>query len=193
MCARLLSRQHYTDSMIKFRVDSLACYAYYMTQYTQKWTLAALFEPLDDGAQYHMSDWPLHTTLADVFAADFANTTLQRELEDLLTHAPSFTIHPLRNAQLGSPHSPVDVTLLEPTAELTSLHTNLIDLLEKHGAIFNTPEYTREGFLPHVTVRSKQFLDPQTEIVIRSVSLIDLFPDSDWQQRRIVQTFQLQA
>lgn len=164
-----------------------------MTQYTQKWTLAALFDPLDDGTQYHMSEWPLHTTLADVFAVDFTRTPLLQELEILIANIPSLTVRPLRNAQLGDPDSPVDVTLLEPTSELTSLHTNIIDLLEKHGAIFNTPEYTRKGFLPHVTVRSKQFLKPDTELHIKSISLIDLFPNGDWRQRKVVRTFTLQA
>ena len=162
-----------------------------MTKYTQKWTLAALFDPLDDGTQYHMSEWPLHTTLADVFAVDITGTTLLTEIETLLNQTSALTVRPLRNTQLGSHDSPVDVTLLEPTDELISLHTALVRLLETHGAVFNTPEYTRDGFLPHVTVRGKQFLKPDTELHIKSVSLIDLFPNSDWQQRKVVRTFDL--
>ncbi len=162
-----------------------------MTDYSQKWTIVTFLQPVAEGTQYAMQDWPPHVTLADVFAVDIDRANLLEKLSGLAAHTQSFRTAAQQNTQLGNPNSPVDVTLLEKNDALASLHNSLIRLLEENGAVFNTPEYTRQGFLPHITVRSKNFLPAGEQILIGSFSVIDMFPDNDWQQRKVVATYDL--
>ena len=49
--------------------------------YSQKYTLVTFIKPLEVGASFDMVDWPLHITLADVFAIDLS-TDIERQLTD---------------------------------------------------------------------------------------------------------------
>jgi hypothetical protein len=61
--------------------------------------------------------------------------------------------------------------------------------LEKHGAVFNVPEFTRDGFIAHITKQAGSTLKARDEVTISGVSLLDLFPNKDWQQRKVLRHF----
>lgn len=132
-----------------------------------------------------MSDWPLHVTFADVFAIDRDSTDIDEKMKNVLRSQHAVLVTPKHQAKLGD----TAVILVEKTDELLKQHTLIVDLLEQNGAIFNTPAFTREGFLPHCTIQKTGML--RNNVVIDELALVDMFPNGDWQQRKILATFKL--
>lgn len=69
------------------------------------------------------------------------------------------------------------------------MHDALIDILEAHGAVFNTPEFTRGGFIPHITKQADSGMKIGDKISVDLVSLVDMFPEKNWQNRRVIKRF----
>ena len=136
-----------------------------------------------------MADWPLHVTLADVFAIDRENSNIESKLEGFLSAQPMFSSFTDKETTLGT----TKVVLLDKTKELTALHTSIVSLLEENGAIFNTPEYTRVGFLPHCTIQKTERLDSGEKVAITTIALVDMFPNGNWQQRKVINIFKLHS
>jgi len=155
--------------------------------YSQKYTIVQLLEPLAIGEELSRIEWPLHITMADVFAVDL-NTSLIEQLANLLATKAPLTIKTKEASTLGPDTNPVPVMLLRNTPELQSLHEDIISLLEDAGATFNTPEYTRKGFVPHVTVKKSPRLPAGETIIIDALTVIDMFPEGDWTRRKVLTT-----
>jgi hypothetical protein len=154
--------------------------------YSQKYTLVAFLIPVEVGTEFKMADWPLHITLADVFAIEL-ETGIQQKLTNLLAEQPSLVLSVGQDATLGT----TNVALINKDNRLQNLHDKIIDLLELNGVQFNTPEFTRTGFLPHSTVQKSGRLNIGNEVEITSISLVDMFPGGDWQQRKVLNNFSL--
>ena len=154
--------------------------------YSQKYCLVSFQDPLEINTEFAMADWPLHVTLADVFAADITED-MERKLVELFSSEDSLVTTAGEETKLGD----ADVVLLDKNTEITNLHTRIIDFLEAHGAIFNNPDFTRSGFLPHCTIQKSGHLQHGDMLVIKTISLIDLYPQGDWQRRRVLQNFSL--
>lgn len=153
--------------------------------YSQKYCLVHFIKPVQVGTQFHMSEWPLHTTLADVFAINRQNSHIDELLTSKFSQYPTVKTTALQDSTLGA----TQVVLLDKTQELLSLHNNVVALLEENGAVFNTPGFNKEGFISHSTIQQNGRLNIGEEIVIDSLSLIDMFPGDDWQQRKVLSTF----
>ena len=134
-----------------------------------------------------MTDWPLHTTLADVFAINRHETSIDMKLSALASGAQAVKVAAVADSLLGT----TSVVLFEKTAPLQQLHDSIVSLLEQNRATFNTPEFTSDGFLPHSTIQGGDRVQIGDEINIDSISLIDMFPNDDWQQRKVLATFNL--
>jgi 2'-5' RNA ligase len=160
---------------------------YINMQYSQKYCLVSFLEPQKVGDGFDMSEWPLHITLADVFAIDREESRIDEKLRDLLAEQPAVTITAINEATLGT----IPVVLVEKTDELTSLHYCILDLLLSNGAIFNTPAFTGDGFLPHSTIQRSGRLQPGDVDSIRTISLVDMFPDDNWQHRKVLGVYLL--
>lgn len=154
--------------------------------YSQKYTLVAFLKPIEVGTEFKMADWPLHVTLADVFAIEL-NSTVEQQLTDLLARQSPVCLSVGEDATLGT----TKVALINKNNELQNLHNGIIDLLELNDAKFNTPEFTRKGFLPHSTIQKLGRLNTGDEVEVISVSLVDMFPGGDWQQRKVLNNFNL--
>lgn len=157
--------------------------------YSQKYCLVSFILPIDTGTEFTMADWPLHITLADVFAIDLVGTDIEIKLAELLSNQLAFKTVANKEVILGT----TKVVLLDSSKELTTLHARLVDLLEKHGAVFNTPEFIKEGFVPHCTIQKTRRLYDGDEVTINTIALVDMFPNEDWRQRKIINTFGLQS
>ncbi len=155
-------------------------------KYSQKYVLVSFLHPMEVDTEFTMTDWPLHITFADVFAIELT-VDIKRQLTDLIALQPSLRLTAGEDAILGT----TKVALINNTSELQYLHNKIIDLLELNGAEFNTPEFTRTGFLPHSTVQKTARLHAGDEVEITSISLVDMFPGGDWQQRKVVNNFNL--
>lgn len=152
--------------------------------YSQKYTLAYFLQPIDTGDSFHMTEWPPHITLADVFAVDITEnlaSDLQSYIDTLLPVTTSI--------KSGDVLGTTPVWLLEDTPDLWNMHTSLVTILEKHGAVFNVPEFTRDGFIAHITKQAGSTLRLGDEVTVSGVSLLDLFPNKDWQQRKVLRHF----
>lgn len=143
-------------------------------------------KPIEVGAEFKMADWPLHITLADVFAIEL-KTGIQQKLTNLLAEQPSLVLSVGQDATLGT----TNVALINKDNGLQYLHNKIVDVLELNGAEFNTPEFTRTGFLPHLTVQKSGRLNAGDKFEITSISLVDMFPAGDWQQRKVLNNFNL--
>jgi hypothetical protein len=155
-------------------------------RYSQKYCLVAFQKPVDVNTEFEMTDWPVHATLADVFAADLSND-LENKVVELLTKEPVVAVAAGQEAVLGQ----TKVVLLDKSEAIVSLHNHLVDLLEASGAVFNTPEFTRNGFLPHSTIQQSGKIQTGETFTIDIISLVDMFPDGNWQKRRVLNNFAL--
>lgn len=155
-------------------------------EYSQKYTLVAFLAPTGAGTEFTMADWPLHVTLADVFAITL-NAAVEQVLTDVLAKQSPVRLTAGEYTTLGT----TKVTLLNKSSELQNLHDTVVDVLEQNDATFNTPEFTRTGFLPHSTVQKTGGLKAGDEFTITAVSLVDMFPGGDWQQRKVLRNFTL--
>lgn len=145
--------------------------------YSQKYSLVHFIAPVNEGAVFYMSEWPLHATLADVFAIDRAATDITSKLATLIEQIDPIQTVARNDTVLGV----TPVTLLKKTLLLARLHEKIISLLEENGATFNTPEFTRDGFLPHTSIQASGRLHKDDTVMIDSLSLIDMFPGGDWE------------
>ncbi|MDX2776609.1 2'-5' RNA ligase family protein [Streptomyces caniscabiei] len=153
--------------------------------YSQKYALVHFIPSVSPGTTFPMSQWLLHVTLADVFAIDRRATDIDKKLAALCMSAHPTETAAIADSILGTAH----VVLLKKTPPLLQLHTDIISLLEKNGAVFNHPHYTRDGFIPHSTIQTSGRLSIGETIAIDTISLVDMFPDGDWEQRRVLATF----
>lgn len=153
-------------------------------QYSQKYTLVQFFQPMDEAETFPMTDWPLHITLVDVFAIDITDE-LMNDLKEYLDTLPYAITHIKSEGTLGM----TAVWLVENTPKLQAIHDTLVDILEKHGAVFNTPEFTRGGFIPHITKQASSGMKIGDKVSVDFVSLVDMFPDQDWQKRKVLKRF----
>ena len=136
-----------------------------------------------------MSEWPVHVTLADVFAVDRHDVGIDEKVADLLAKIYPVTTSARIDDVLGT----TPVVLLDKTAPLTQLHTDIVNLLEANDATFNTPEFTKDGFLPHSTIQKSGRLHVGDTITIDSISLVDMFPGGNWEQRKVLTTFDMRT
>ncbi len=155
--------------------------------YSQKYCLVSFVKPLAIGTEFTMIDWPLHVTLAEVFAIDRSGTNIDTKLAATIANLHSFLATADKEGTLGTTH----VVLLHKSPELLKLHNRIADVLAANGAIFNTPEFTRTGFLPHCTIQKTERLRTGDQLGIEAVALIDMFPGGDWRQRKVPQNFKL--
>lgn len=136
------------------------------------------------GTLFPMSEWPLHITIADVFAINRQATNINTQLATLLQNTTPAKTQAISDGVLGD----TPVVLLASTTSLLTLHTAIVDLLEENGGVFNTPHFTKDGFIPHSTIQKDKRLHIGDALIIDSLTLVDMFPDNDWRQRRVIAT-----
>lgn len=83
------------------------------------------------------------------------------------------------------------VMLFDESPELLQLHVSAVSIIEANGVKFNHPEFTKAGFIAHSTIQRGRLLHSGDEINVDSLSLVDMFLDSDWQQRKVIASFKL--
>lgn len=165
---------------------------YSMPGFTQKYAIIQLFEPLDVGMQFSSDNWPLHSTIVDTFAIDWDAMTMKNQLEKLLKKQQLASSTAEDDAFFG-PEKQTHVILLSQTESLKKLHYDVLSLLEHGGLTLNDPQFAREGFLPHATVQKHARLHKGDEVSFTALTIIDMFPDNDPYQRRVLATIPLQA
>lgn len=160
-----------------------------MQPFSQKYAIIQPFEPLTIGDEFSSGDWPLHTTIADTFTVDWTDE-LWRDITAYVAGIQPFDVSAGDDAYFGA-HGETTVTLLHPTPEIQHLHDSVVDVLSAADAIFNNPEYTHQGFKPHATVQRHARLVYNDVVKFTSLYVIDMFPDSNPYQRKVIQSLPL--
>jgi 2'-5' RNA ligase len=158
----------------------------------QKYVLVTFLEPVEEGTEFTVGHWPLHTTLVSNFVADLEAGHLVSKLTELFAQHKALETVALQDEHFG-PQKQVHVTLLQLTPELRALHKAAMRIIKDSGAVFDEPKYLDEGFRPHVTVQQDARVNEGDSVVISTVSLVDMFPHNDIRQRKVMQTFKLSA
>lgn len=161
-----------------------------MQQFSQKYAIVQLLEDLPEGFECDWKNWPLHVTLADVFAIEWPISTLCDKLEKFASLQPTFSTKALGDEFFGS-NKDIRVVLIDKTKELSDLHMRLVQLLDDGNVKFNNPEYTLGGFLPHSTVQPHIRLHKDDAVPFKALTIIDMFPDGDPYRRKIIKTLPL--
>jgi len=152
--------------------------------YSQKWSIIYLFETLNEGDEFSMQNWPLHTTLADVFAVDMNQQVLD-DIQKIFNEFKGIETNAIGERTFGDAEHLVNVVLLENTSMLQTCHDTFIDMLTKHGAVFNNPEFTHDGFIPHSTIQMDKRLQIGDMVQLDKLAIVDMFPNNNLQQRKI--------
>lgn len=155
-------------------------------KFAQKYTIVQLLENVPEGVEYDWRDWPLHVTMADIFAIDWDVATMMAKMSELLADQPQFTSVAKGGFCLGDKGMPV--MLLEPRKELKQLHFDVINMLEPGNVRLNTPQYIKEGWLPHSTIQRYAGLKPGDIVTFKALTLIDMFPNQNGYRRKIIKT-----
>lgn len=158
-----------------------------MPKFSQKYAIASFPDILPDGYEFPASKWPLHVTLADVFAVNTGPDVLLGNLQSLHKTQHSLASRVTSDEFFGEDGS-IHVRVLEKTGDLQLLHRTVVDILESYGVEFNSPQYTRDGFKPHVTVSSDASPEIGDNVTLGSLSIVDMYPNNDAYQRRVIGT-----
>lgn len=150
-------------------------------QYSQKWCVVAFFDALELNFQFHRTEIPLHATIAGVFAIDKSREEINVLLKNYLDQFGTFEITGGEIVNWGD----IQVTLLVHSDDFDVLFKGVQQMLIDNGALFNEPEYLGDGFMPHVTAQRHAKLDTGKKMFIKSITLVDMFPDGDFEQRLI--------
>lgn len=163
-----------------------------MNEFTQKYVIAQFITPVSIGDEFASSQWPLHVTIAGVFMIDWDQNTVRVELRELLNSQNKFSVTVGENALFG-PNEDIHVKLLKQNDELKQLHLQVVKFLQDNGAIFNNPEYQNEGFRPHITLKKDVQLHESDKVLFNELAIVDMFPDQDPYQRKILQKLKLRT
>lgn len=162
-----------------------------METFTQKWAIISLLEDTPEGSEFYYTDFPLNVTLAGVFAVDRNGQQLVADLTELLSRQPQVEIE-VEEKDMFGPKKNVAVMKIKKTPELMDLYQHIHGWLKGSGAKYNSPEYQGDDYLPHSTLQKTGSLTQGEKSILRSVSLIDLYPNNDGYQRRIFKTIALE-
>lgn len=157
----------------------------------QKYCLVKLLEPLKEGDEFTaINYWPLHITLASNFMVDWEATNLFDKLTSVLSSVKPVSVVAGNDDYFGGERK-TQVTLMNMTPELMSLHKQIIKTLKDAGAIFDEPQYNDDGYRAHATVQKAHRLNEGDAVLIDEITIVDMFPNQDITRRKILRTMKL--
>jgi hypothetical protein len=153
----------------------------------QKYCLVHFVRPVETGTEFHMTEWPLHITLAGVFAHNDPEIDIAAKLARMLAKQPAIVAHAIKEAPAGL----TPVVLFKKRHDILRLHHRIADFLEAHKVAFRTPEFMHHEYLPHCTIQNGAEPPADRKLRINTVALVDMQPDGDWRRRKVLATFGL--
>ena len=160
-----------------------------MDKFSQKWAIIIPLTMHADGSEFLYTDFPLHITVAGVFAIDNNGDELETMLSELVKNIKPFEVAAEEEALLGE-HKDIAVMKIRPAPKLMELHRLVYEELITRNAVFNAPYHQGHGYIPHSTHQKSGRLFAGDKVLVKSVSLIDLYPNSDGLMRKITKTIQ---
>jgi len=161
-----------------------------MQKFTQKYTVISLLEHVKEGYEFPSNKWPLHVSIADTFAIKWDINDLIQKLTDLSKSLKRVSLTMSHYENFG-PEQQIQVAILNTSKELTALHYEVVNLLKKAGVKFNDPQYTESGFRAHSTVQPHARINVGEKVEIKNLAVVDMFPNKDAYQRKILKIIKL--
>lgn len=158
----------------------------------QKYVFVKLLEKLDEGTVFPASHWPLHVTLVANFTVDWKTTDLHEKLSNVLAQQRPIQVTAGNDEYFGS-EGKTRVTVLNMNDELKALHHVLVTVLKDANAVFDEQRYLEDGYRAHATVQRKIRLNEGDIVNIDELTVVDMFPGGDINQRKILQTIKFSA
>ena len=152
--------------------------------FTQKYAIISPIDSVQEGKIFDSNNWPLHMTLADTFAINSVDNDLFTQLRSIVK-GRKVAITGYADSYFGKQNE-TRVMLLKPSRELLSLHSDIINLLIEKGAVFNDIQYTKAGFIGHVTQQAHRTMQVDDTVQLSSIALIDMFPGKNPYKRRVI-------
>ena len=159
-----------------------------MAKFTQKYSLISMLEPVNEGLEFFWKDYPLHVTLASVFYVDWNNQLLMNQLNEILSKQKPIRLTATREEHWGE-NKEYHMVLLEKSSAIMDLHRSIVTVLLNAGAVFNEPQYTGDGFVPHATIQKHTRLNVGDSVTISDLTILDMFPGGDGYRRKLLQSF----
>lgn len=153
-----------------------------MSEFIQKWTVVSFVEP-PASREFDRSEWPLHVTLAPIFACSLGGTGLTGFLAESVYQQEAFDLKVVETAIWAKP-----VALLDKSPDIMQLHRRITGTLRQLNSVFDEPEYIGRAYKPHCTSQQDRSLEIGDSVQIASISLVDMFPGGNARERRIVKT-----
>ena len=153
----------------------------------QKHCLVQFLDPVEDTTRFSSDAWPLHSTIAGVFAFD--RQTHGEDFYETIAEQDALTTYTTKRGHFG-PNEDVPVMLIERTPELARLHQNIVDFVLSRQGIFKPPHYIGENYCPHITIPDNN-VQPDVPIVFDALSLVDMSPNGDATMRQVLATIVL--
>lgn len=162
-----------------------------MTNFTQKWAIVSFIEPVEDGLEFHSSQFPLHITLAGVFKTELSSNEMYNQLSKIVQNQKPLKVYADKEAMFG-PNNDIRVMKVNPSSDLIALYNKIHKWLISLGSVYNSPEYQGDNYSPHITYKDKTKFKQNQGVEINSLSIIDLYPKNDGHNRKITHTISLQ-
>jgi hypothetical protein len=146
--------------------------------------------PIPVGAGFAVSAWPLHVTVLPPFLTDAPVDRIADAIAAATRALPALTVVAGGTELFGRRHD-IPVTLIEPDATLTALHTTLVRAIRPFAAAPDEPAFTGPGFRAHVTHKPPARLHPGDVLTLEQVALVDMLPRADAAGRTVLAAFPL--
>lgn len=141
--------------------------------------------PLALGAGHPLNQWPLHVTVAPTFVVEHGLSTVTAAITPILADQPIVRARAGHEEGFG-PSATIPVAVVDPSPELTALHTQLVGALASAGAVFDDPQYVGAGYRPHITATRLAAATAGQELVLRQAVVVDMEPLGDRRLRNVV-------
>lgn len=129
-------------------------------------------------------DWPLHITIVRPFSSSKSGEEFIRTLTAICSQIKPIYVFG-KSREMFGPNNDLPVTELEDTPELQSLHDQIMNV-SGVWMEFRTPQY--ETYRPHVTDQVNGRISAGEEVIINSISLVELGSD----ERQVLSTINFQ-
>lgn len=163
-----------------------------MEKFTQKYAIIQLFEDRQEGYLFSSDDWPLHSTIVDTFAIDWDVPAMTKNLTKMLGNHGLIDSVAINEEYLGT-EKQTKVVLLKKSKSLVKLHHDVVKMLQLGNLKLNDPQFAYKGFLPHSTIQNNRRLNKGDKVVFDALSIVDMFPDNDPNQRKILKTIKISS
>lgn len=157
----------------------------------QKYAIVFFLKKNTVQAQFPASQWPLHLTFLGGINLPAASTDqFLASLEAYTKDLGPFFVLPSTRALYGPNQNIVAMSIVQSTM-LRAMHEDFLEMVDKYGGTVDEPQYTHNNFIPHVTEQANDKVQEGVPFQITDYTLVDMNPDGDPNQRRVVKSYLL--